>query len=492
MKCSRSGRTLFDSLAWKQAPSILKTVQLGHVSDPPGVQLYYKTKRLDRYGLTVYRCIRGTNSLEGGVHQNLIRKFGSFGAGPELANAMLTEYRLRHNIDVGTKNRNGHQYKGHYDPWLVQLIDHVRQKLHMNQNSSHLAIKVNAINYAGSNEVFGICPLPDDEMSRLGIEKRNTQSTNVDLTVPTRKEIVFRQIGSTTREKHHRYKYVSRYQNAKFAVIAIHTLEEIFQFIQMITQNCSSNKVPHFDQLAKEWNTKANGITIFYKTPEHIEKYYNHWKEQETAKNTKVIHETVIEAVEKNIIANRIPSAHAPALSPSLPVIKNTSAIVPVPPVTDTNPPPLPAINPSSLPPLNLGQPFNMSPNKNWPAHIYAPQSFIIAHHNNQNRSQSTTRMHLAPMPNTARAIKPIQRRAVNQRQNYVPINNSQKTIMPKQTSLPRPPNPHPIQSSSSFPNNNGTLFIARARTRSCNVCQQTSCPGKFDRSLCKNPSQLK
>ena len=130
LKCSKSGRTLFDKLAWKQAANVLKTVHLGHASDPPGVQLfYYKVGKKDRYGLDLYRCIRGTNSLEGGVHQNLIRKFGSFGAGPKLADAMLVEYRLRHNLDVGTTNRLGYAYKSHYDPWLIQHIDVLRRDL---------------------------------------------------------------------------------------------------------------------------------------------------------------------------------------------------------------------------------------------------------------------------------------------------------------------------------------------------------------------------
>lgn len=57
--------------------------------------------RKDRDGLPLYRCCRGTNSLEGGIHQNIIRKFGSFGASPELTDAVLADYRLRHNIDVG-------------------------------------------------------------------------------------------------------------------------------------------------------------------------------------------------------------------------------------------------------------------------------------------------------------------------------------------------------------------------------------------------------
>ena len=55
---------------------------------------------VDKNNLPMYRCSRGTNSLEGGVHQNIIRKFGSFGAGPHMTDCMLADYRLRHNIDV--------------------------------------------------------------------------------------------------------------------------------------------------------------------------------------------------------------------------------------------------------------------------------------------------------------------------------------------------------------------------------------------------------
>ena len=107
----------------------------------------------DKFCLTLYRCVRGTNSLQGGVHQNLIRKFGSFGAGPELANAMLTEYRLRHNIDEGTVNRCSRQHNGHYDPWLVQHIDLLREKLELNRVNNHICIDISALIYKDSQEI---------------------------------------------------------------------------------------------------------------------------------------------------------------------------------------------------------------------------------------------------------------------------------------------------------------------------------------------------
>lgn len=204
-----------------EALSVLKTVELGHASDPPGVQLYFKTGRKDKFGLTLYRCVRGTNSLEGGVHQNLIRKFGSFGAGPELADAMLTEYRLRHNIDVGTVNRRGHSHKGHYNPWLVQHIDLMCSKLGLQRANNHISINTNALSYRGSEEIFGICPLPEDKMVKLGVEKadqRVIEPNNLeedDLTIPKLQETVHLKAGSTQRPKNSRYIHVAKSQQQK-------------------------------------------------------------------------------------------------------------------------------------------------------------------------------------------------------------------------------------------------------------------------------------
>ena len=99
MRCAKTGRTLFDQEAYRQAENVLKCIARGHVSDPPGISFYFKIGS-DKNNLPLYRCSRGTNSLEGGVHQNIIRKFISFGASPELADAVLSDYRLRHNIDV--------------------------------------------------------------------------------------------------------------------------------------------------------------------------------------------------------------------------------------------------------------------------------------------------------------------------------------------------------------------------------------------------------
>ena len=99
LKCKTSGKPLFDKQCWKAAANFLKLVRSGQVSDPPNVSLYHP-RGYDKHGLPLYRCSRGTNSLEGGVHQNIIRSFNSFGASPQLACALLMEYRQRHNLKV--------------------------------------------------------------------------------------------------------------------------------------------------------------------------------------------------------------------------------------------------------------------------------------------------------------------------------------------------------------------------------------------------------
>jgi hypothetical protein len=80
--------SFFSEAALKQAKSLILTAKLGFISDPPGYSLYYKMGT-DRDGLPYYRCVRGTNSVEGGIHMAIRRDFGSLQASPELSDALL-------------------------------------------------------------------------------------------------------------------------------------------------------------------------------------------------------------------------------------------------------------------------------------------------------------------------------------------------------------------------------------------------------------------
>ena len=96
----RGSLTLFNDQIWDIAKSILDNIRCGFYSDPPGIPLYYTCGR-DKHGLMRYRCVRGTNGIEGGVHQNIRRWFGVFNAGPAFAVELLRDYALHHNLRVG-------------------------------------------------------------------------------------------------------------------------------------------------------------------------------------------------------------------------------------------------------------------------------------------------------------------------------------------------------------------------------------------------------
>ena len=99
LPCSHTNRPLFDDEAYWQADNVLSSIRRGDVSDPPGISFYVETGR-DANQLPLYRCTRGINSLEGGVHTNIVRKFAFLGAGSHFTDCVLADYRLRHNIRV--------------------------------------------------------------------------------------------------------------------------------------------------------------------------------------------------------------------------------------------------------------------------------------------------------------------------------------------------------------------------------------------------------
>jgi hypothetical protein len=94
------GRPFFSKDACDMAARLLNTARLGFLSDPVGISLYYRMG-LDKDGLTIYRTIRGTNSVEGGVHMTIRRVFGSLQASPELSECtILMNWILRRNCSV--------------------------------------------------------------------------------------------------------------------------------------------------------------------------------------------------------------------------------------------------------------------------------------------------------------------------------------------------------------------------------------------------------
>jgi hypothetical protein len=101
LKDAKTGQPLFNAAAWKASKGILQLIRLGHLSDPPSIPLYYET-RVDENGFPLYRCIRGTNMVEGGVHRHLRDKLPKSGVSIRHMLACLKDFVLRHNLLVST------------------------------------------------------------------------------------------------------------------------------------------------------------------------------------------------------------------------------------------------------------------------------------------------------------------------------------------------------------------------------------------------------
>jgi hypothetical protein len=101
LKDAATGAPLFDQKNWKTAKHILDLIKKGLVSDPPGIPLY-TVIGLDKKagGLPMYRCARGTNSTEGGVHTHLRSRLPTSGASVRHVYACLLDFILRHNLLV--------------------------------------------------------------------------------------------------------------------------------------------------------------------------------------------------------------------------------------------------------------------------------------------------------------------------------------------------------------------------------------------------------
>ena len=112
-------KPLFNDAAWKRAMALLESVKTGRISDFQGLEMYHPLHK-DKYGLMVFQCKRGTNSVEN-LHQKIIRMFGNATMCPQLADAALAEHREAHNYRLRCQH-HGQPCFGHTDLDLADVI----------------------------------------------------------------------------------------------------------------------------------------------------------------------------------------------------------------------------------------------------------------------------------------------------------------------------------------------------------------------------------
>ncbi|KAM6501786.1 hypothetical protein JOM56_001763 [Amanita muscaria] len=268
----KSGQPLFNNRAWEIAANVLENLRRGYYSDPPNIPFYY-CRGKDKNGLMRYRCIRGTNAIEGGIHQNIIRWFGAFNASPDFAVELLRDYTLIHNLKVGILNRTGVPYRGSYDVWTQNRISHLLDNLTMSFMPDASIFGpggwVNGNKYQRTQEMFGVLPLPKSQKDRLGMHDFNSN------------------FSAATKTRH---QYLAYQQNTLTAILPVHTKAERALFRALVIDMSSNGlfsgrKQPNWENVAGRWSQHADGREIFYKLPEHLKAYWKKREESNAEKN---------------------------------------------------------------------------------------------------------------------------------------------------------------------------------------------------------------
>ncbi|KAF9020332.1 hypothetical protein BDZ89DRAFT_1203851 [Hymenopellis radicata] len=289
------GRFFCDD-ARQMADRLLDTVSRGFLSDPAGIPLYY-TMGKDRDGLTVYRTMRGTNSVEGGVHMAIRRVFGSLKASPILGECILISWTFRRNQSVGYHNRTGKKFRGHFDLWLSDEIVEICTLLDVKPSFPLPRLLATRI---ATSETFGIIPMDTKIAGELGIT--TLPQIQVD-GVPHHRDLPVHILTRLSTRPMSQYRYLQLRQRTLYPVLPVATPAEYRKFKQIINNTMfrrgRASHPPHeaykninFTKLATFWNGEVDvqdrTITdpsqrLYYKIPAQLELHHKKtilWKSE--------------------------------------------------------------------------------------------------------------------------------------------------------------------------------------------------------------------
>ncbi|KAJ7124709.1 hypothetical protein C8R46DRAFT_1237847 [Mycena filopes] len=246
---------LFNTAAWKIAKNILELIKNGYVSDPPGIQLYY-CLGFDKKagGLPIYRCVRGTNIVEGGVHTHLIARLPSRGASVCHMIACLLDFILGHNLRVGHFNSTGHKYTGHDSIWLLNEIQELEITLGEHYNIPPAALAwVNGNLYVQTEQTAGIIQIPKSVRESVKIQPYNQET-----------------------DSKQKQAYLAKMQGTRKPVLPVLTAAEKQLFANLMRTSQTFQKCNTSISLpaAEIWNQKAETTAdIYYKLEEQLTAY---------------------------------------------------------------------------------------------------------------------------------------------------------------------------------------------------------------------------
>ncbi|KAL7415815.1 hypothetical protein BDY24DRAFT_369149 [Mrakia frigida] len=268
--------------ARKAMENLIELVRKGYLSDPP-VPLYY-ILRTDQQGYTVYRCVRGTNVIEGGIHKNIVRSIGANNAGMPLMVALLRNFTSRLNKNVEIFNTTGRKHVGHFDESLCDEVSSFALELGLNPS---IPIPLILSTQIATSETFFITPMPNSVVKELNFRQVASPSLPLPQTARIRTAVVPPNV------------FMAQRQQLEFAVLPIQNVVERQLLSKLIGtgsyhQPSSSNKktkLPdrrgvetyNLKKLALAWTEEVHkqpSNDLYYKLPEMLASTLSSWVEK--------------------------------------------------------------------------------------------------------------------------------------------------------------------------------------------------------------------
>jgi len=172
---AKTSLPLFGPRAMALHHQVLLHIRKNCISDIPYVS-YYTPYGKDKLGLTLYKCLRGTDSLEG-LHQKLRQLIRGFSVSPRLTISIISDYLLRwnHNIDVKIRGLSS-VYDGIYE--YGQLLEDEIEKMSKwpNRDEPPHPDWISTRSFVATGEYFGLV----DGMTRMQVDDDNQEEDDGD------------------------------------------------------------------------------------------------------------------------------------------------------------------------------------------------------------------------------------------------------------------------------------------------------------------------
>lgn len=264
---SKTSKVLFHKTNRFKFENMLKMVQKGYASDPPGMSLYvqktdkYGRPMKDKDGLVLYRSLRGTSNLES-LHQYLTTSFGHTISGPRYSDNLLTVLRHMFNWRMSLKNRPNFPRLLHYDGLLIDRINALYEIIYGYRKYRNWQ-PFNE--YIPPSSIYGIAPLKTELTSSL-------KATEED------KQII---------SKNNMLSYLAKRQCADLPFLPIRGENERKlihkKLSDVVDSDLSLKNQSVYEKVARQWNTHEVDISkkTYPKMPCHIARYVKSWSKNQ-------------------------------------------------------------------------------------------------------------------------------------------------------------------------------------------------------------------